>query len=520
MASMASCQDVYTFLNQVSGRNVTVTLAPADLSSLQQLNIVQVVGADQYAQLVQSVQSLYTDEENLQQKKEARAELAAQIQTDTERTHSVLFHLEGKDKQAAEVQQESQDAATLQADDAELASDQKAYDENMGRKALLDSLTPYGGGYVGLTSLGAVSLRDLGARLYRVSDLAFPSYLAQSQQVDGELNDIANTSSQYFAALAAPLAPSDVSYLWAISIGLAKRESNVPAGATTFLSAYTGLAPLAHNPENRLMAAEIVAGGPRAINDVFPILKQLDKAVRDRGVPKESSLGVASILLLGERADGTFATDNLQTYLLQTASPEAAALLAIVNRPLGDLEGKFTAIRNMFGGWGYAPSEDVELSSAYLAVSDLPMDGLGPKLSILTKGLGTYLEYPLVAAAILASIPVLEANETLRLMEEAYDILGKRTPPMSQQELICLAVRMIHGIRSETVSKLDATATQVPAPPVDFHYAPGMWFFYGPVFIGHGAYFSTFSTFEGAHPAHAHGMGGGFGGGFGGGGGG
>ena len=38
--------------------------------------------------------------------------------------------------------------------------------------------------------------------------------------------------------------------------------------------------------------------------------------------------------------------------------------------------------------------------------------------------LKNYLEYPLVAAAILTSIPTLEANETLDLMEKAYSLLG------------------------------------------------------------------------------------------------
>ena len=505
---MANCQDVYTFLTQVSNRTLTTTLPAADLTGLQQLNVLQVLSADQYAQVVQGVQTLYTEQETLQQKGEARAQLADQLRQEMERSHSVLFHFEGKDKQAAELQKESQDMSALQAADGDIAAAEKEYDQNMGRKALLDSLTPYGTGYVGLTGLGALSLRDLGARLYRVSDLPFDAYLAQSQLVDRALNDIANLSAQYFSALAGPLSTADRSYLWAISIGLAKRENNLTVGATSYLDAYNGIRDLAHNDENRLMSAEILAAGPRSIGDSLPLLKQLDDTVRHLGVPKQSSLGVASILLLGQRADGTFATENLQAFLRTTPSYESAALLAIINRPFADLGARFGAVRSMFGGWGYAPSEDVELSSAYLAVSDMPMDGLSPKLAVLTRGLAAYLQYPLVASAILASIPVLEANETLQLLEQAYDILGKRAMPLSQPELICLAVRMIHGIRAETVTGLDTTATRVPAPPVNFHYMPGMWFFYAPVFIGHASYFSTFGAFGGAHPAHVHAMGG------------
>jgi hypothetical protein len=505
---MANCQDVFTFLTQVSNRAVTTSLPDADVASLQQLNLVQVLPADQYAQLVQDVQTLFPVQQSLAQKAAARAQLADQLRQELEKSHSILFRFEGQDKRTAELQRVAQDQSTLQAEDTELAAEEKEYDLAMGKKALLDTLTPYGSEYVGLTSLGVMSLRDLGTRLYRVSDLPFPAYLGQTQAVDRELNDIANQSAQYFSVLAGPLAPADRSYLWAISIGLAKRENDVQKGATGFLDAYGGLRDLAHNDENRLMAAEILAAGPRSIGDSLPLVKQLDGAVRHLGVPKQSSLGVASIILLGQRADGTFATDNLQTWLRTTPSYESAALMAIVNRPFDEIGAKFGALRSMFGGWGFAPSDDVELSSAYLAVSDLPVDGLSPKLAVLTRGLAAYLQYPLVASAILASIPVLEANETLQLLEEAYDVIGKRAMPLSQPELICLAVRMIHGIRAETVTGLDTTATAVPAPPVNFHYMPGMWFFYVPVFVGHGSYFPTYGAFAGAHPAHVHAMGG------------
>ncbi|MGA7861447.1 MAG: hypothetical protein WCB19_06280 [Thermoplasmata archaeon] len=505
---MAKCQDVYTFMTQVANRSVTASLSSPDLATLQQLNLLQLVPADQYAQLAQDVQTLSPAQQTLAEKTVARAQLAEQVRQELEKSHSILFHFEGKDKQSAVLQKEAQDQSALQAADRDLAAEEQEYDRNMGKRALLDTLTPYGGAYVGLTSLGVMSLRDLGTRLYRVSDLPFPSYMGQTQEVDRELNDIANQSAQYFSALSGPLSSADRSYLWAISIGLAKRENDVQKGATGFLDAYNGLRDLAHNDENRLMSAEILTASPRSIGDSLPLLKQLDGTVRHLGIPKESSLGVASIILLGQRGDGTFATDNLQFWLRTTPSYESAALMAIVNRPVDDIGARFAGMRSMFGGWGFAPSEDVELSSAYIAVSDMPMDGLSPKLAVLTKGLGAYLQYPLVASAILASIPVLEANETLQLLEQAYDIIGKRAMPLSQPELIGLAVRMIHGIRAETVTGLDTTATAVPPPPVNFHYMPGMWFFFVPVAVGHGSYFATYGAFGGAHPAHAHAMGG------------
>jgi hypothetical protein len=256
------------------------------------------------------------------------------------------------------------------------------------------------------------------------------------------------------------------------------------------------------------MSSEMLASLRRSIAESLPLLGQLDAQVQRAGVPKEASLGVASILLLGQRQDGTFATANLSNFLRITRSFESAALLAIVNRPFEEQAGKFTSLRAMFGGWGYQPSEDVELSSAYLTVSDLPAESVGTKLAIITRGMGAYLQYPLVASSILASIPVLEANETLNLLEHAYEIVGPRAMPLSQPELICLAVRMVHGIRNETVSNLDTTATAPAVTTATGSYV-GPRFLFVPLIVTHGAYYSTFSAFGGAHPGHAH-SGGGF----------
>jgi hypothetical protein len=193
-----------------------------------------------------------------------------------------------------------------------------------------------------------------------------------------------------------------------------------------------------------------------------------------------------------------------------TKSYESAALLAIVNQPIQDLWQKFSTLRGLFNSWGFSASEDVELASAFLTLSELPVQGLDTKLGIITRGMGTYLQYPLVASAILAAIPTLEANETLSLLEKAYEVVGRRAMPMSEPELICLAVRVIHGIRDETIGQLDTTAAAHAVPPAPMGYMYGPRFFFVPVIVAHGSYFSTYSGVGGVHPGHAHVMGGGF----------
>ncbi len=114
-----------------------------------------------------------------------------------------------------------------------------------------------------------------------------------------------------------------------------------------------------------------------------------------------------------------------------------------------------------------------------------------------------------MAAAILASISTLEANETLDLMEKAYSLLGSYAADLERSELISLAVRMIHGIKNELVKQLDPTANIVKTP-VQFTYVPSniFFFYYAPLIIAHSSYYSTFSGIGGYHPAHVHGVGG------------
>ncbi len=510
---MANCQAVFTFLTNVRNRSATPSLAPADITALQQLQLISYLTAEQYAAMRSEIDTIAQVSGDIAQRAQERARLSQQAEDDFRKTHSILFHLESKDKRDAALREEAQEEGAVRRADSDLAAREQGLDSLIAKRSLLDTLTPCDGAYVALTALGAKELRDLGFRLYRASDVDFAAYCAQRQSVDQELNGMADRGAQYVGDLAAPLARVDRANLWAVGIGLAKLQPEVGQGERVYLDAFGRIGSLAHNVENQLMAAEILSCLPRGVEDAMPALTQLEHDARHVArVPKESSLGVASVLLLGQRADGTFATGELAQFLQMTLSYESAALMAIVNRP--DVASKFTALRSMFASWGYQASEDVELASAYLAISELPVEGISTKLAILARGLGTYLEYPLVAAAILASVPVLEANESLNLLEEAYDIVGRRAMPSSQAELICLAVRMVHGVRTETITGMDSTQVPTPAAAgVGYGgprpmFMPG--FFYGPLIVMHGGYYSTFSGIGGVHPGHVHGGGGGF----------
>jgi hypothetical protein len=513
---MPTCKEVFTFLNQVSTKSVSMTLAPTDEALLTQLNFVQVFTPEQYRQLQSDVQGLGAAQQAVAQDQSQRAADIARAQEEDQKTHSFLFRLEGQEKQSAELQRQSQAHAALDAVDKELASRVQQFGSLIAKRSLLDTVTPYGERFVGLTGFGAVQLRDLGVRLYRVSDTDFGAYWTQTVRITQDLVDLAAHGADYFLRLGPSLPNAERSYLWAIGIGLSKVQPDANVGAAAFVQTYNQVAGLSNNLENRLMASEILTSLPRPLATALPTLTETLRSVGKIGVPPESALGVASILVLGQREDATIALPNLQQFLTLTRSYESAALLAILNVPTADLVAKFQSLRAMFGGWGYRPSEDTELASAYLSLSELPIQGMSTKLAIIAKGMQAYLQYPLVAAAILASVSTMEANETLNLLEKAYGIVGQRAMPMSQAELISLAVRMVHGIRNELVGQLDTTATAAPAAPQagGYYYGP-RFFFFAPIVIVHGAYFSTYSGIGGAHPGHVHGFGGGGGGGVG-----
>jgi hypothetical protein len=503
-----NCKQLYDFLGQLSTKNITTTVSPSDLAVLNSMGIVQTLTKDQFSALSNEVQQIGQMQIDLQKTEDERYAGESNLTAEIRKTHSILFHFENAEKKQQDLQKEQALEAEMKTVDTDLAAKQAAIADLISKKSLLDTLTDYGDGYIALTSSGMAQLRTLGVRLYRVSDMPIASYLEQSTNVDKELNDIALRSRAYVQTISGPLSGVDRTYEWAISIGLAKQRGDADQLVNSFLTAYAATRKLTSNVENGLMAAEVLSSMNVDVTTIIPTLEQIEQTVKKMDVPSESSLGVSSILLFGHRADGTYPTNNLAAFLNITKSYESAALLSILNKPIEELQGKFLALRQLFQTWGCELSEDVELASAYLTLSDLPAEGIAPKLSIIVKGMSAYLQYPLVASSILASIPVMEANETLSLLEEAYMILGRVAAPIAQPELISLAVRMIHGVQNEIVKDIDATGVMAQYP-VGFRYPVGGFYYGVPLIIVHGSYYSTYSGIGGYHPGHVH-MAGGF----------
>lgn len=502
---MSTCQAVYTFLSALGTRTPPGGWPTGEVEELTRLGLVSFLDATQYAALAEEVQGLESARGAIERDGAERVRRAGVADRDLRRTHSLLFHFRTSATQRSEQAQMASDQAALRAEEEVLRADEERFARLVAQKSLFEALIPVAGGYLALTTAGSVAVRDLSVRLYRAADTEFPMYWAQAQAIERELTTLAESAGKLVATLTGALPGVDRSYLWAVAIGMAKRGGDPNLRAAAFRDALAQIRALGSNEENRLMAAEILSLRERPLDESLTELARLDAAVRGAAVPREASLGVAAILLLGQRQDGSFATANLRPFLGITGSYESAALLAVVNEPLTDLSAKFVAARALFSSWGFSPSEDMELSAAFLTASELPLEGVGPKLAIISQGLAHYLQYPLAAASILTSIPVMEANETLRLLESAYEILGRRTGPLPPSELICLAVRLIHGVRVDSVNALDPTAAAA-APSVV--HGPFVGPIVVPLIVAHAYYYSTFSGIGGAHPGHAHSFGG------------
>lgn len=519
------CKDVRTFLSQIAAKSVSMQIPQADLDLLSTNGYISVMRQEEYDQASAEVANLAkANEELLSEENEEWSELAT-LDEEKKKTHSILFHFEGKEKKEAELQAVENEENIVSKEKADIADKESKINELIQKKSMLDRvvLVPSYGRYLVLTGLGVIMLNDLNVRNYRAFDIEFSDFIGESKRTSDELRAIAERGAFYVSRLRAEFPDNDddegderqsvdrtFSQLWSVSIGLAKLQGVTDQVIQRFLAALGIIGNLKSTIENKMMAAEIMTAFYSSdLQNLSDSLEKLDDELRkNANVPKELSAGIAATIMAGRRFDGTYPTDRFVEFSKMTFSYESAAILSVANVPSDQLAAKFQSFRSLFGSWGYNTSEDTELAGAYLSISDLGPDDVRTKMTIVIDALKNYLEYPLVAAAILTSISTLEANETLDLMEKACSILGSVAAGLQRSELVVLAVRMIHGIRNELVKELDPTA-KIADTPVQFTYSGSDMFFpfYYPLIIAHSSYM-TYSRIGSYHPAHVHGVGG------------
>ena len=506
------------FLAQVGQKSVTVQVQRSDVDALSAGGYLAVMEKDEYDRAAGEASDLaqLVGEERAEEEREQTEENA--LAADERKTHSIFFHLEGGASKEAERAKVSGEEREVAREKEEVAGRGSRINELVQRKSTVDRMIPYAGRYVALTDSGMAMLSDLTVRNYRVSGSEFSDFVEETKETSDELRSIVQRGSFHVSALKADFPKTEYSQLWSTSMGLAKLQGDQGQISQSFILALSLLLHFGSTIENKMMAAEIMtlartdSQSPAAtLQGMSETLISLDKQLRRTAkVPKQLSAGVAATIMAGRRFDGTYPTDRFVAFCKLTESFESAAILSIANVPADQLTSKFQAFRALFSAWGYEKSEDTELASAFLSISELGgPDDVQAKMTIVLEALKMHLGYPLVAAAILVSIPTLEANETLDLLEKAYALLAPAAVGLSSSELLSLSVRMIHGVRNELVKKIDSTAA-VKNTPVQFTYVRAGGFFpiYYPLIIAHASFFATYSGMGGFHPAHAHGVGG------------
>ena len=513
------CSAVRTFFSQVAGKTVTMQIPEEDMDFLTTNGYISVIQKEQYDASMVEISNLAKVNEELAREESEERSARALLEENERKTHSILFRLKSEENQKTELERAETQKNVVSKQEADVIERESKIRELLQKKSMIDRMVPYNGRYVSLTGLGVITLNDLNVRNYRVSEMAFSDFVRERMATFSELRTIAHKGGYYASVLNNEYPGNELSELWSISIGLGKLQADPNQLIDRYLVSLDMLEQFGSNLENKMMAAEIMTASKvnpsqvpanSDLQGLADSLKTLeDKARHDAHVPRELSVGVAATILFARRYDGTFPIDKLVEFSKITFSSESAAILSVLDVPSGQISFKFNQFRWLFNSWGYGESEDVDLASAYLAISDFTHDEVKDKMNIILSALKNYLEYPLVATAILTSVPTLEANETLDLMEKASTLIGNYAPTLERSELISLSVGMIHGIKNELVKQLDPTAKITPTP-IQFTYVPSILFFRyrTPLILAHSYYHSTFSALGGAHPAHVHGFGG------------
>ena len=513
------CSEVRDFLSDISFLKEPITpIPPNDLGFLSSNGYVQSTSADDYQKVAADVARMSQLADQIAAEKPAYDEASMALWRDKEKEHSFSFIFAAKDEKEAVRERMDYETSAAATETAKLNTLETNMNALIQVKSWKDRMVAYDGIYLSMTGLGTLVLNDLDVRNYRVADEEFPDFLNEIKATYAELRSIADRAAYYVSQLLPKVPHVDdaeggdrtLPVVWSTAIGLGKLGADPVQVVQRALKAVYFLRSFGSTPPNELMAAEVMTALlGQDIDTLYQNLNDLERVLKKNHVPKQLSAGVAATILAGRRYDGSYPVDNFDQYRKLTSSLEAAAVLAVMNVPYADLSAKFQSFRTVFDSWGYMKSEDTEIASAFMAIGELDVDEVQDKLKYVVEQLRNYLEYPLVAAAILASIPVFEAHEVLDLMEKAVTLLTNYVGTLERSEIVALAVRMIHGVRNEVVKEIDPTA-KTAETPVQFTYGvyPGLYRWYFPVIVSHSSYNATFSGMGGFHPAHSHGIGG------------
>src|SRR5438132_9744385 len=189
------CNDARTFMSQIAGKSVTIQVQQSDVNFLSTNGYLSVMQKQDYDQAAANVANLTQMNDALQNEMVQEGIARASLEKDERKTHSTLFHFEGRDEKETEVARVESERGAVAREDADIVEKDSRIKELIQKKSAIDRMVPYDGLYLSLTGLGVLTLNDLNVRNYRVSDSDFSDFIEERMETLGELHSIAARGS-------------------------------------------------------------------------------------------------------------------------------------------------------------------------------------------------------------------------------------------------------------------------------------------------------------------------------------
>jgi hypothetical protein len=173
------CNDVRTFFSQIAAKTVSMQIQQADMDFLSTNGYLSVMQKEDYDRTLAEVSNLTKMTEEWQDKKTEEESAEAILEEEERKTHSIMFHFEGKEKKKAELESVESERNVVSKEEADLGETDSKLKELLQKKSMIDRMVQYDGRYLALTGLGVITLNDLNVRNYRVSDTGFSDFIQE-----------------------------------------------------------------------------------------------------------------------------------------------------------------------------------------------------------------------------------------------------------------------------------------------------------------------------------------------------
>src|SRR5438128_10986988 len=133
------CNDARTFMSQIAGKSVTIQVQQSDVNFLSTNGYLSVMQKEDYDQAAGEVANLTQMNDALQNEMVEERIGRAALAKDERKTHSILFHLEGRDEKEAEVARVESERGAVAREDADMEEEDSRIKEQTQKKTTTET---------------------------------------------------------------------------------------------------------------------------------------------------------------------------------------------------------------------------------------------------------------------------------------------------------------------------------------------------------------------------------------------